>query len=105
ALSLFPLDVEPVVRIASRPWTPTGPDRTRRNGMARRTPPRKVTYFAPVLPRLARNTHHRIDVRSRPPLPLHDARRLRPARSRRGDPAGAGRMAPAYARAPRRRRA
>ena len=24
--------------------------------MARRTPPRKVTYFEPVLPRLARNT-------------------------------------------------
>jgi hypothetical protein len=29
---------------------------TRRNGMARRTPPRKVTYFEPVPPRLARNT-------------------------------------------------
>jgi len=24
--------------------------------MARRTPPRKVTYFEPILPRLARNT-------------------------------------------------
>jgi hypothetical protein len=24
--------------------------------MARRSPPRKVTYFEPVLPRLARNT-------------------------------------------------
>ncbi len=24
--------------------------------MARRTPPRKVTYFEPMLPRLARNT-------------------------------------------------
>src|SRR3984893_267455 len=32
------------------------PDRTRRNGMARRRPPRKVTYFEPVPPRLARNT-------------------------------------------------
>src|SRR6266404_6324680 len=32
------------------------PDRTRRNGMARRSPPRKVTYFEPVPPRLARNT-------------------------------------------------
>jgi hypothetical protein len=31
-------------------------DRTRRNGMARRSPPRKVTYFEPVVPRLARNT-------------------------------------------------
>jgi hypothetical protein len=28
----------------------------RRNGMARRSPPRKVTYFEPVPPRLARNT-------------------------------------------------
>jgi hypothetical protein len=27
--------------------------------MARRTPPRKVTYFEPVPPRLARNTSHR----------------------------------------------
>src|ERR1700731_4027648 len=32
------------------------PDPTRRNGMARRNPPRKVTYFEPVAPRLARNT-------------------------------------------------
>ena len=31
-------------------------DPTRRNGMARRNPPRKVTYFEPVAPRLARNT-------------------------------------------------
>src|SRR5690348_4645246 len=31
-------------------------DRTRRNGMARRIPPRKVRYFEPVAPRLARNT-------------------------------------------------
>jgi hypothetical protein len=29
---------------------------TRTNGMARRSPPRKVTYFEPVPPRLARNT-------------------------------------------------
>src|SRR5690242_6895612 len=28
----------------------------RRNGMVRRIPPRKVTYFEPVPPRLARNT-------------------------------------------------
>jgi hypothetical protein len=34
----------------------TAPDLTRRNGMARRRPPRKVTYFEPVPPRLARNT-------------------------------------------------
>jgi hypothetical protein len=32
------------------------PDRTRRNGMARYSPPRKVTYFEPGPPRLARNT-------------------------------------------------
>src|SRR6266446_7670695 len=32
------------------------PDLTRRNGMARRSPPRKVTWFEPVPPRLARNT-------------------------------------------------
>jgi hypothetical protein len=50
--------------------------------MAFRSPPRKVTYFEPVPPRLARNTHHRVDVRGRPPLQLHDARRLRPARPR-----------------------
>src|SRR3984893_13424862 len=35
---------------------PPPPDLTRRNGMARRSPPRKVTYFEPVAPRLARNT-------------------------------------------------
>ena len=32
------------------------PDRTRRDGMTRRIPPRKVTYFEPIAPRLARNT-------------------------------------------------
>ena len=48
--------------------------------MARRSPPRKVTYFAPLPPRLARNTIIEVDLRCRPPLPLHDARRLRPAR-------------------------
>src|SRR5215471_13939737 len=31
-------------------------DRTRRTGMTRSRPPRKVTYFEPVPPRLARNT-------------------------------------------------
>jgi hypothetical protein len=46
--------------------------------------------------------HHRVDVRCRPPLPLHDARRLWPARPRRGDPAGTWRMAAPYARAARR---
>jgi hypothetical protein len=129
--------------------------------MARRNPPRKVTYFEPVAPRLARNTiiestfevgrrfrctmridrgqldpgavirpepgewracpsastrspaqsapeshlfrtgraapraqhDHRIHLRGRPPFPPHDAHRPRPARSRRGDPAGTLRMA------------
>jgi hypothetical protein len=32
------------------------PNLTRRNGVARRSLPRKVTYFEPVPPRLARNT-------------------------------------------------
>jgi hypothetical protein len=32
------------------------PDPTRRISIARRSPPRKVTYFEPVAPRLARNT-------------------------------------------------
>ena len=71
--------------------------------MARTRPPRKVTYFEPVPPRLARNTIIEFDIRGRPPLPLHDARRLRPARSRRGDPAGARRMVSTHARAARRR--
>jgi hypothetical protein len=55
--------------------------------MAPRIPPRKVTYFktGPAAPRAQH--HHRVDVRGRPPLPLHDARRLWRARSRRGDPA------------------
>ena len=67
--------------------------------MARRSPPRKVTYFEPVAAAPRPQHRHRIHLRGRPPLPLHDARRLRPARSRRGDPAGTRRMAPAYARA------
>ena len=37
--------------------------------------------------------HHRVDVRSRPPLPLHDARQLWAARPRRGDPVGPRGMA------------
>ncbi len=40
--------------------------------MARRSPSGKVTYFEPVPPRLARNTIIEFDLRSRPPLPLHD---------------------------------
>jgi hypothetical protein len=44
--------------------------------MARRTPPRKVTYFEPVQPRLARNIiiESTFDVGRR--FRLHDARRL-----------------------------
>jgi hypothetical protein len=44
--------------------------------MARRSPPRKVSYFEPVLPRLGRNTVIEIHFRGRRPLPLHDACRL-----------------------------
>jgi hypothetical protein len=73
--------------------------------MARRSPPRKVTYFEPVPPRLARNTIIESTFEVGCPLPLHDARRLWPARPRRGDPGGTRRMAAAHARAPRRRRA
>ena len=62
--------------------------------MARRSPPRKVTYFEPVAPRLARNTIIEFDLRGRPPLPLHNARRLWPARPRRGNPAGGRRLDP-----------
>ena len=71
--------------------------------MARRSPARRVTYFEPVPPRLARNTIIE--------LTLEVGRRFRctmrvalwPARPRRCDPAGTRRMAPAHARAPRRR--
>ena len=42
--------------------------------MAHRSLSRKITYFEPVLPRLARNTIIEFDIRCRPPLPLHDAR-------------------------------
>jgi hypothetical protein len=61
--------------------------------MARRSLPRKVNVFraGPAAPRAQH--HHRVDVRGRPPLPLHDARRSWPARAWRGDPAGTGRMA------------
>jgi hypothetical protein len=70
--------------------------------MARRTPPRKVTYFEPVPPRLAGNiiiestfeVGHRFRCTMR--------RRLRSARSRRGDSSGSRGMASADARAPRR---
>jgi PEP-CTERM motif len=48
---------------------------------------------------------HRGHFRCRSPLPLHDARRLWPARPRRRDPASAGRVAAAYPRAARRREA
>jgi hypothetical protein len=42
---------------------------------------------------------HRVNLRGRPPLPLHHARRLRPARPRCGDPPGPRRMVSAHARA------
>jgi hypothetical protein len=55
--------------------------------MARRGPPRKVTYFKPVPPRLARNTiiESTFEVGRR--FPLHDTHRLWPDRPRRSDPA------------------
>jgi hypothetical protein len=51
--------------------------------MARRSPPRKVTYFEPVPPRPARNTVIESTFDVGPPLPLRDARRLWPARPAR----------------------
>ena len=71
--------------------------------MARRSPPRKVTYFEPVAPRLARNTviEATFDVGRRFRCTMRiDCGQLDP---RRGDPAGSRPMGAAYARAPRRR--
>jgi hypothetical protein len=70
--------------------------------MGRRRPPRKVTYFEPVRPRLARNTiiESTFGVGRRFSCTMRG--RLRPARPRRGNPAGARSMAPAHARASRR---
>jgi len=69
--------------------------------MARRTPPRKVTYFEPVLPRLARNTviESTFEVGRRFHCTMRiDCSQLDPG----GDAAGALRMASAYAGAARR---
>ena len=53
-------------------------------------------------PAAPRSQHYyRINFRRRSPLPLHDAGRLWPARSPARHPAGARRMAPAHAGAPR----
>jgi len=68
--------------------------------MARRSPPRKVTYFEPVPPRLARNTiiESTFEVGRRFRCTLRvDCGQLDP---RRGDPAGARQLAPAHAGAP-----
>jgi hypothetical protein len=62
--------------------------------MARRSPPRKVTYFEPDATAPRRQHHHRVHIRGQSPLPLHHARRLRPARSRSGDPADPGEWRP-----------
>ena len=67
--------------------------------MARRSPPRKVTYFEPVPPRLARNTiiESTFDVGRRFRCTMRvDCGQLDPGR---GDPADTRRMAAAYARA------
>jgi hypothetical protein len=66
-------------------------------------PPRKVTYFEPVPPRLARNTiiESTFEVGRRFGCTMRvDCGELEP---RRGDPAGARRMEPAHARVARRR--
>ena len=69
--------------------------------MARRIPPRKVTYFEPVAPRLARNTviesTFEVGRRFRCTMRI-DCGQLDP---RHGDPVGTRRVAPAHARAPR----
>jgi hypothetical protein len=68
------------------------------------TPPRKVTYFEPVPPRLAGNTiiESTFEVGRRFRCTMHvDCSQLD---ARRGDQVGTRRMAPAYARAPRRKR-
>jgi hypothetical protein len=74
-------------------------------GMARRSPPRKVTYFEPVPPPLARNTiiESTFEVGRRFRCTMRvDCGQLEPGAV---VPAGTWRMVPAYARAPRRRRA
>src|SRR6266478_7511846 len=85
------------VRIELRTWR----TEEERNGPPEPAPESHLFRTGPATPRAQH--HHRVDVRGRPPLQLHDARRLRPARPGGGDPAGTRRMAPAYARAPRRR--
>jgi hypothetical protein len=71
--------------------------------MARRNPPRKVTYFEPVPPRLSRNTiiesTFEVGRRFRCTMRI-DCGELNPDAVY---PAGTRRMAPAYARGPRRR--
>jgi hypothetical protein len=70
--------------------------------MARRSPFRKSGISNPS-PRLARNTIIGSMFRLRPPLPLHVARGLWPARPRAVIRAGTRRFAPACTRAPGRR--
>ena len=69
--------------------------------MTRRSPPRKVTYFEPVPPRLARNTiiesTFEVGRRFRCTMRVDCGE----TRSRSGDPAGKRRMAAAHARAAR----
>jgi hypothetical protein len=63
--------------------------------MTRRSLPRKVTYFEPVPPRLARNTiiksTFEVGRRFRCTMRVDVTSSIR-----RGDPAGTRRMAPAY---------
>jgi len=67
--------------------------------MARRRPPRKVTYFEPVPPRLARNTI--IESTFKVDRHYRCTMRVDCGQTWGGDPAGTRRMAPAYTRAPR----
>src|SRR6516162_515659 len=91
--------------MSARPFAPhillsivalADPRRRIRNGPPQPAPESHLFRAGPAAP--CPQHRHRIHVRGRPPLPLHDARRLWRARSRRGDPTRSRRMATAYAR-------
>ncbi len=69
-----------------------------RNGPPQSAPESHLFRTGRAAPRAQHD--HRIHLRGRPPIPLHDAHRLRRTRSRRGDPAGTRRMAPAHGSCP-----
>ena len=82
-------------------WFRSSSKSPRRNGMSSRSPRRKVSYFEPVPPRLARNIESTFEVgcRFRCTMRVHCGQLYPGAR----DPAGTRRMVSPYARAPRRR--